>query len=237
MKVLVVGDNQQVVRNVSFCLQLRYPEISVVSVAEVPKGIEMVETESPDLVMLDSSLPDIDTLDWVSKIREFSDVPLIILCEAETDMDRARGLEAGADEYVTKLFNPIELLARLRALLRRTQGVGFKPEGLFSFGGELTINFTTREVFLSSKRVKLTPIEYHLLSELVKNEGKVLTHSTLLERVWGLEYANDYSFVKKYIYRLRSKLEPDASKPQMLLTERGIGYKFVRPIRLQSTMS
>jgi len=237
VKVLVVGDNQQVVRNVSFCLQLRYPEISVVSVAEVPKGIEMVETESPDLVMLDSSLPDIDTLDWVSKIREFSDVPLIILCEAETDMDRARGLEAGADEYVTKLFNPIELLARLRALLRRTQGVGFKPEGLFSFGGELTINFTTREVFLSSKRVKLTPIEYHLLSELVKNEGKVLTHSTLLEKVWGLEYANDYSFVKKYIYRLRSKLEPDASKPQMLLTERGIGYKFVRPIRSQSTMS
>jgi len=237
VKVLVVGDNQHIVRDISLCLQLRYPEISVVSVAEVPKGIEMVETESPDLVMVDSSLPDIDTLDLVSEIREFSDVPLIILCEAETDMDRAKGLEAGADEYVTKLFNPIELLARIRALLRRTQGFSFKPESLFSFDGELTINFTTREVFLSSKRVKLTPIEYHLLSELVRNEGKVLTHSNLVEKVWGSEDICDHSYVKKYIYRLRSKLENDAGKPQMLLTERGIGYKFVRPIRSQSTMS
>jgi len=237
VKVLVVGDNQQIVIDVSFCLQLRYPEVVVVSVGEERKGLEMVETESPDLVMVDSSLPDIDILDLVSEIREFSDVPLIILFEVATDMDRARGLEMGADEYINKPFSPIELLARVKALLRRTHGVSFKPEGLFSFGGELTINFTTREVFLSSKRVKLTPIEYHLLSELVRNEGKVLTHSTLLEKVWGLEDANDYSFVKKYIYRLRSKLEPDANKPQMLLTERGIGYKFVRPIRSQSTMS
>ncbi|GAG99343.1 unnamed protein product, partial [marine sediment metagenome] len=178
----------------------------------------------------DSSLPDIDTLDLVSKIREFSDVPLIILYEAETDMDRAKGLEAGADEYIIKPFSPIELLARVRALLRRTQGLGFKPERLVSIGGELTINFTTREVILSGMRVKLTPVEYHLLSELVRNEGRVLTHRVLLEKVWGSEYTDDFSFVKKYIYRLRSKLEPDASKPQMLLTERGVGYKFVRPV-------
>ena len=233
MKVLVVGDNQQVVRDVSFCLQLRYPEVVVVSVGEERKGLEMIETESPDLVMVDSSLPDIDTLDWVSKIREFSDVPLIILCEAETDMDRARGLEAGADEYVNKLFNPIELLARIRALFRRTQGFDFKPERFISMGGELTINNDTHEVLLSAgKRVKLTPIEYHLLSELVRNEGKVLTHSALLEKLWGSEDICDQSYVKKYIYRLRSKLENDAGKPQMLLTERGIGYKFVRTIRL-----
>jgi len=233
VKVLVVGDNQQVVRDVSFCLQLRYPEVVVVSVGEERKGLEMIETESPDLVMVDSSLPDIDTLDWVSKIREFSDVPLIILCEAETDMDRARGLEAGADEYVTKLFNPIELLARIRALFRRTQGFDFKPERFISMGGELTINNDTHEVLLSAgKRVKLTPIEYHLLSELVRNEGKVLTHSALLEKLWGSEDICDQSYVKKYIYRLRSKLENDAGKPQMLLTERGIGYKFVRTIRL-----
>ena len=189
----------------------------------------MVETESPDLVMVDSSLPDMDTLDLVSKIREFSDVPLIILSDAETDMDRARGLEAGADEYVTKPLSPIEFLARVRALLRRTQGLGFKPERLISIGigGELTINFTTHEIFLSGKQVKLTPIEYHLLSELARNEGRVVTHHALLEKVWGSEYASDSSFVKKYIYRLRCKLEPDASDPQMLLTERGVGYKLV----------
>jgi len=190
----------------------------------------MVETESPDLVMVGSSLCDIDTLDLVNEIREFSDAPLIILCQAVTDMDVARGLEAGADEYVTKPFSPMELLARVRALLRRTQGLGFKPERLVSIGVELTINFATREVFLSGKYVKLTPIEYDLLTHLVRNEGRVLTHGILLEKVWGSEYDNDRSFVKKYVYRLRSKLEQDASKPQMLLTERGIGYRFVRPI-------
>ena len=230
MKVLVLEDNQQVVKDISFCLEVRYPEVIVVSVAEGPKGIEMVETESPDLVMVDSSLPDVDTLDLVRNIREFSDVPLIILSEAQTDIDRARSLEAGADEYVIKPFSPIELLARVRALLRRTQGFGFKPERMVSIGNELTINFATHEVFLSGKRVKLTPIEYHLFSELVRNEGRVLTHRALLEKVWGSEYANDCSFVKKYIYRLRSKLEQDASKPQMLLAERGIGYKLIRPI-------
>ena len=101
---------------------------------------------------------------------------------------------------------------------------------MISIGGKLTINFTTNEVFLSGKRVKLTPIEYQLLSELVRNNGKVLTHSTLLEKVWGSEYGKDYSFVKKYIYRLRSKLERNASKPQLLLTERGIGYRFIKRI-------
>jgi len=230
VKVLVIEHNQQVVRDISFCLHVRYPEAIIVSVAEGLKGIDMVETEAPDLVMVDSSLPDIDTLDLISKIREFSDVPLFILSEAETDMDRARGLEAGADEYVTKPFSPIELLAKVKALLRRTQGLGFKSERSVSFGGKLTINFTTHEVLVSGKLVKLTPIEYDLLSELVRNEGRVLTHRVLLEKVWGSEYANDCSFVKKYIYRLRSKLEPDARKPQMLLIERGVGYKFVRPI-------
>ncbi len=230
MKVLVIEDNRQVVRDIVLCLKVRYPEVIVFSVAEGEKGIETIETESPDLVMVDGSLADIDTLDLVSKIREFSDVPLIILSEAETDMDRARGLEAGADEYIAKPFSPIELLARVKALLRRTQGIGFKPECSVSIGDGLTINFATHEVFLCDKRVKLTPIEYHLLSELVRNEGRVLTHSTLLEKVWGSEDDFDSSFVKKYIYRLRSKLEPDASKPQMLLTERGLGYRFIRPI-------
>ncbi len=230
MKVLVIEDNKQVVRDISFCLQVRYPEVIVVSVAKGKKGIEMVETEAPDLVMADSSLPDIATTDLVSKIREFSDVPLIVLSEAETEMDRARELESGADEYITKPISPIELLARVKALLRRTQGIGFKSESLVSIGGELSINFGTREVFLSGKRIKLTPIEYHLLSELARNNGRVLTHGTLLEKVWGLEETDDYSCIKKYIRRLRTKLEHDASMPQILLTERGVGYRFIKHI-------
>ena len=229
MKVLVIEENQRVVREIYFCLQVRYPEVIVVEVAEGSKGIEMVETESPDLVVVDSSLPEIDTLDLVAKIREFSDVPLLILSEAETAMDRARGLEAGADEYIAKPFSPIELLARVKSLLRRTQGLGFKPERVVSFGGGLSINFTTREVFLSGRRVKLTPIEYRLLSELVRNEGRVLTHRSLLDKVWGSEYVSDFSFTKRYISHLRQKLQDDSDNPRMIHTERGVGYKFIAP--------
>ena len=201
----------------------------MVSVAEGTKGVEMVETETPDLVLADSSLPDIDTLDLVSRIREFSDVPLIVLYEAETDMDRAKGLEAGADEYVTKPLSPIELLARVKALLRRTQGTGSRPERVVSLGGNLSINFSTHEVFLSEKQIKLTPTEYRLLSELVRNEGRVLTHRTLLERVWGPECNGDYSFTKKHIHRLRQKLHDDPGNPRLIQTERGVGYKFITP--------
>ncbi len=230
IKVLVIENNQQVVRDLSFCLQVRYPEAVIVSAVESSKGIEMVETELPDLVMVDSSLSDMNVLDLISKIRQFSDVPLIILTEGETDLDRAKGLEMGADEYVAKPFSPIELLARVRALLRRTQGIGFKRERWLSIGSEITIDFSTHEVLVSGKRVKLTPIEYNLLSELVRSEGRIVTHHALLEKVWGSEYTNDPSFLKTYVYRLRQKLEPDAEEPQMLLTERGIGYRFARRI-------
>ena len=230
MKVLVIEDNHQVVRDISFYLQVRYPEVIIVSVAEGPKGIELIETESPDLVIVDDSLPHIDTLELISAIREFSDLPLIVLSEEQTDLERAKALETGADEYIMKPFSPIEFLAKVKALLRRVQGVSFKPERIMQISSELTVNFSTREVFLSGKQLSLTPIECTLLSELVRNEGRVLTHRTLLEKVWGSEYADESSFVKKYIYRLRSKLERDAGKPQMLLTERGIGYRLIRPI-------
>lgn len=229
MRVLVIEENQQLVRDLNLCLQVRYPQCTIVSVSEGAKGVEMVETESPDLVMIDSSLPDIDVLDLISKIREFSDVPLVVLSEAETDIDRARGLETGADEYITKPFSPIELLARVKALLRRTQGIGFRPDCVVSLDRKLSLNFTTHEVFLYDRQIKLTPIEYRLLSELVRNEGRVFAHRSLLERVWGPEYIGDPSLVKRNICRLRKKLCDDPSNPRMILTEHGVGYKFIAP--------
>ncbi|MBI2328785.1 MAG: response regulator transcription factor, partial [Chloroflexi bacterium] len=208
MKVLVIDDNQLVSKDISFCLVVRYPDVSVVAVDTGAEGLKMIESEWPDVVIASSSLPDMAILDLVSRIRDFSDVPLIILSsEMDTDMDRARGLETGADEYITTPFSPMELLARVKALLRRTQRLGFKQGHVAAFGGELSINFDTHEVSLAGKRVKLTPIEYQLLVELVRNEGRVLTHRVILEKVWGAEYGNENSSIKKYIYRLRSKLE------------------------------
>jgi len=228
LKVLIIEDDSLIVRDISLCLHMSYPDVSIVETDHGLRGLGMVETESPDLVMVDDSLPDIVTLELVSKIRDFSDVPLIILSEGATDIETARGLEAGADEYIPKPFSPIELLARVKALLRRTKGLFSKQECVCCSGNTLTTNYNTHEVFVSGKHVKLTPIEFRLLTELVRNEGRVLSLNFLLEKVWCSECADDPSFIKKYIYRLREKLEPDRQEPQMLITERGLGYRFAK---------
>ncbi len=226
MKVLVIESSEEVIKDISFSLRLRWPEARVASVDGLHR-IEVVEAELPDLVMMDLSLP--GALDLLGEIREFSDVPLIVLAEKENEMDRVKALEMGADDYITKPFSTIDLLARVKALLRRTNGVGFKRASSPFVSGELVINFATREVFISGERRRLTPIEYNLLSYLVRNEGRVVSHHTLLEKAWGSEYINDVNFIKQYIYRLRQKLGDDADNPRMLLTERGVGYRFMRP--------
>lgn len=230
VKVLLIEPSKQAVKELSICLHIRYPGATVLSVAEGQRGIDMVEAEVPDLVIVSSSLHDMDRLDLIREVRNFSDVPIIILFEGETAIDRASCLELGADDYANRPLSAIDLLAKVNAVLRRTHNLSFTPASSFSFGDKFLINFAKHEVLVSGKPVKLTRTEYVLLSELVRNEGRVLTHHSLLEKVWGSECAGDHSFVKKYIYRLRSKLEADARKPQMLLAERGIGYKFVRPV-------
>lgn len=228
MKVLIINNNKQVITDVIFCLQVRYPDIVVTVESTGLKGIQAVELESPDLVMAYSYLADMVVTDLIAKVREFSDVPLIILSKGESDMDRAKGLEMGADEYVEEPFSPIELLARVRALLRRTYSAGFNNESSTYINGELKIDFSTHEVLVSGRPVKLTPIEYELFSELVRNSGRVLTYHKLLEKIWGSEYTNDRGHIKKYVYRLRRKLENDARKPKILLNERGIGYRLIK---------
>jgi two-component system, OmpR family, KDP operon response regulator KdpE len=228
MKVLIIEDDQRFVQDIRFCLEVRYPDIEIVCVKDGLKGIAMVETESPDLVISDTSLRDFNSLDLVKNIREFSDVPLVFLYEHDSDLDRAKGLEAGVDEYVNKPISPIELLARIKALLRRTQHAGFQPEHVVSIDDSIAINYTTREVFRSGKAIKLTPIEYELLAELARNLNRAVSCETLLEKIWGPECIGDRSFVKKYIYRLRSKLKCDGAKQQLIATERGIGYRLTK---------
>ena len=204
MKLALIGDDQKSVRIVRFCLQVRYQDIVVLG-WETSRGVpELLADVLPDMVVLDISIPGTRVIDLIGGIRRFSDVPLLVLGNDETDIDRARGLEAGADDYMVRPFSPIELLARCNALLRRAkQPVAGAPAVSF---GHLTIDLGTRQVSIDGEPVALTPIEYRLLGELAQNGGLTVSNDDLLEKVWGVEYRSDLSLVKTYVYRLRTKL-------------------------------
>lgn len=229
MKILVIEDNQELVDNLCLCLKLVWPQVNIIVTAKAAKGIELVEAGSPDTVILSLELPDMDGFDVLTQIRSFSDVPIIVLSARQAEMDKVKALEMGADDYITKPFGPIDLLARVKALLRRAGMPQLKQGNSSRFASSnLTINFATRDVLVSGNPVKLTPIEYNLLCNLVRNEGMVISHRSLLEKTWGSGYTDDISFLKKYIYRLRVKLNDNDPSRRMLATVRGIGYRFVR---------
>ena len=212
---------------ISTCFEMRWPDSIILSVGEGKKGIELVETESPDVVLLDIGLTDISGFEVLRQIRFFSDVPVIIETVEDQEAERVRGLELGADDYIIKPFSYMELLARVKAVLRRSQILEFM-EGENDFvSGNLVINFTTREVRLRGEPVKLTPTEYNLLHILVRNKGQVVTQRKLMQQVWGEDYIDNTDYLRAYVRRLRNKLQDDP--PRMILTERGLGYKFVSP--------
>lgn len=230
MKVLLIEDNPEIVNTLSLTFRLRWPEATLVSTDKGAKGIEMVETESPDIVILDINLPDISGFRVLEDIRLFSDVPVIVLTVREDEVDKVRGLEMGADDYITKPFSPLDLLARVKAVLRRA-GIRYLEEESLPplVAGKLTINFSIREVFLGGQRVHLTPTEYKVLYCLVRKEGRIVTQESLRRQVWGSAKYVDASVLKKYIYQLRTKLGDTSGSPRIILSERGVGYKFVKP--------
>jgi DNA-binding response OmpR family regulator len=228
MKVLVIESSPDETERIFCYIQLRWGQCELLWAADGARGLELAESESPELVILDVASCGKTGLGLVRQIRSFSDVPLVLLTEKENGVTEISGLEMGADDYLRKPVNAVELLARLHALIRRVYGNGFRQQASVDLG-KIKFDFGAREVLMSGERVKLTPIEYDLLSHLVRNEGKVLTHAALLERAWGPDYVDEPDHVKKYIYRLRSKLDDNSGHPTMLLSERGIGYKFVRP--------
>ena len=230
MKVLIIEDAPDIVESISLCFELRWPGVKVVSTPSGSEGLNLVETESPDVVILDLGLPDMDGLDVLKDVRSFSNVPTIIVTVRSDEMDRIRGLELGADDYITKPFSHLELLARIKAVLRRTLMPGLKAGEKSFYSTRLNIDFTTRTVTVSGNPVRLTATEYSLLHYLVLNEGAVLTHRAILEKVWGEEYTNSPEYLKVYIQRLRNKLEEDPGNPQFLISKRGVGYKFVKPL-------
>lgn len=225
MKILVVDDEPDVAHLISVSFSVQRPDWQVIIASDGEEALTMLDREQPALVLLDVGLPDMSGFEVLQQIRLFSDVPVIMLTVHDDELSKVRGLELGADDYITKPFSHLELLARVRAVLRRAQTLPLTHEEPF-VSGDLSVDFARREVTRRGEPVPLTATEYRLLYHLVRNAGQVLTHEVLLARVWGREYTDEINYLKVYISRLRAKLEDDPRNPRHILTEHGVGYWF-----------
>jgi two-component system KDP operon response regulator KdpE len=223
-RILVVDDEERIVRFIR--LNLEQDGFQVEEAYSGKKAMDKLRQSLPDLVILDVMMPDLDGFEVLKLIRENHDVPVIMLTAKTEEDDRVRGLELGADDYVTKPFSPRELVSRVRAVLRRTEAQR-GSEGVIQVDERLKIDFDRREVWVEGKLVKLRPTEYRLLYHLVQNAGWVVTHDQILAKVWGYEYRDEPHYVRLYVNYLREKLEEDPANPKYILTERGVGYRFV----------
>jgi len=228
MKILIVDDDPDVVEAITLSFGLQWPESSIVAAGTGREALRVWDRERPDVVLLDIGLPDMDGFEVTRALRERSDVPILMISARGEEIDKVRGLELGADDYVTKPFGYLELSARIRAVLRRQQSpIPPAGGGLFR-SGPVQINYATHEVTLRDKPVKLTPTEYKLLYQLTRNTGQILLHDQLLTRVWGPEYRGELDYLRIYVRRLREKLEDTPQTPTRILTERGTGYRYVQ---------
>jgi two-component system KDP operon response regulator KdpE len=227
MKILVVDDERDVVESVRLGFTLQWREVDVLEANEGETALSLVETEHPDIVLLDVGMPGIDGFETLRQLRAFSDVPVLMLTARDDAMDKVKGLELGADDYVTKPFNHLELMARVKAVLRRLEMPAPASRSPSFRAGELEVDFAKHEARLAGERLELTPTEYKLLYHLVRNAGHVLEHGTLLAKVWGREYVDEVDYIRVYIRRLRDKLGDSSEAPRYIQTERGIGYRFI----------
>jgi two-component system KDP operon response regulator KdpE len=220
-----VDDEAKMIRFVRMNL-----ELEGFRVTEAGNGLEAldhVRDDLPDLVLLDVMMPEMDGFETLEHLREISNVPVIMLTVRGEEDDRIRGLELGADDYVTKPFSPRELISRIRAVLRRVEKPASTAGEAVRIDDRLSVDFRQREVIVDGKRISLRPTEYRLLYHLVNNPGWVMTHEMLLSKVWGYEYRDDTQLLRLYITYLRQKIEPDAGNPRYIFPERGVGYRFV----------
>ncbi len=224
-RILVVDDERRMVGFIR--LNLEQDGFEVIEAYNGTEALERLRDSLPDLILLDVMMPDIDGFEVLRTIREVSQVPVIMLTAKGEEDDKIKGLELGADDYVTKPFSPRELVSRVRAVLRRGSSFEEDEEGMIEVDDRLRIDFGRREVWVEDKLVKLRPTEYRLLYHLVQNAGWVLTHDQILTKVWGYEYRDEPHYVRLYINYLRKKIEEDPADPQYILTERGVGYRFV----------
>ncbi len=231
--ILVADDDSQVLRLVTRSLQVE--GYTVIVARDGQQALEAMETEAPDLVLLDILMPRLNGFEVCEQIRAFSAVPIIVLTARGQVQDKARAFDVGADDYITKPFSVIELVARVRAVLRRAQwgATGSDRKHLSKITlGKLTVDFPKHQVTLGERVVALTPTEYRILAYLVQNAGRVVTHDLLLEHVWGAEYIGEGHLLTVNINRLRNKIEPDPAHPIYILTKTGLGYMVPDPADL-----
>lgn len=225
--ILVVDDEPPIVRLVKAKLRVDGYEVLTASAGE--EALEILAQESPDLVVLDVMMPDMDGFETLRRIRQLSNVPVVMLTARGSDMDKLKGLQSGADDYITKPFNPDELEARIAVILRRTRGATqTESEAVLHFPG-LVIDLERKIVMANDLEVRLSRTEWDLLSQLAGNAGRVMMHTELLSRIWGPEYRNETQYLRTWVSRLRAKLEPADNSLTLITTYPGMGYRFESP--------
>jgi len=233
-RILIIEDDNELAEFISW--QLTRAGYQTQTTRRSTEGVEKVREWQPDLVILDVMMPDMDGWTACQQIQGISDIPIIFTTALGTEKDIVRGLEMGAEDYLVKPFGPKELIARIRTVLRRQRVPSDRHEHIYT-NGALYVNLDTREVRVNGQAVELTPIEFKLLTCFVEQEGKVLTHSFLLNQAWGPEHEAERQYLKLYIWYLRQKLEADPTHPKLILTQRGVGYRLVRATDTARTRS
>lgn len=226
MKVLIIEDDREIVEVVSLAFKIRWPEVKLVSTHLGERGVELVESENPDVIILDLGLVDISGFEVLQQIRLFSAVPILILTVRSDEADIVKGLEWGADDYMVKPFRQLELLSRIRALTRRASPAAQETSLVC---GQLRFDPATRQLFYGDREIDLTRSEASILHHLMRNAGQVVTYSSLAEAVWGEDYPDATESLRVYIRRLREKLETEPGRPKIILTKTGVGYSLVKP--------
>lgn len=224
-RILIVDDEPDLLHAVR--LYLEEEGYLMFSATNGLEALDIVRERLPDLVVLDVLMPKQDGFETLKRIREVSQVPVIMLTVRSAEQDKVRGLKMGADDYVTKPFSQRELLSRIEAVLRRAEMPPHLPKTEVHVDDYLQLDFSRNEVVAGAKQVQLSPTEYRLLYHLVSSAGRVLTYETLLSKVWGWEYREEQHYVRLYVSYLRQKIEPDPAHPKYILTEKGLGYRFI----------
>jgi len=226
-RVLVVDDEPRMINLIR--MNLEADGFQVVTAPNGTKALDAVRTQLPDLVLLDVMMPELDGFETLRMLREFSSIPVIMLTAKGEEDDRVRGLELGADDYIAKPFSPRELVSRVRAVLRRADMPSpTTPDGaILKIDDRLSVDFNRRGVVVAGEFIKLRPTEYRLLYHLIENAGWTVSHEQLLAKVWGYEYRDETHYVRLYVNYLREKIEVDSAHPKYILTERGVGYRFM----------